>query len=98
MLTMSETNTKTSIFTGNIDRLGTCQEAANSLVLAWGKHPARQQPQRVPLFCAVLLLGVGCGYEIFHQVLPAVSAALILLYAGSEYLLPQECIKSIVKG
>ncbi len=65
-------------------------ELANRPTLTWCVHPAKLHPQRIPLFCAVLLLGATCGYGIFHQALPALSAALILLFSGNEYLLPQE--------
>ncbi len=65
-------------------------EKGESHVLVWRVHSLRDDRHKTALLCAVIILGGACGYAIFHQALTGFAAALILLFAGKEFLLPQE--------
>ena len=62
--------------------------AQTQTVLEWRIHLLRREPDRLPTLLLALCLAVACVWLMFGHALPALAAALLLIGATSEYLLP----------
>ncbi|HZO90708.1 MAG TPA: hypothetical protein VFB38_20435 [Chthonomonadaceae bacterium] len=58
------------------------------IMLTWRVHLLRREPHKLPGLLAVLIIAVVCVWLMFGQALTALVAALLLLGASSDFLLP----------
>lgn len=61
---------------------------SSAAALTWRVHLLREDPPKLAGILAAALLVVASAFAVFHNIVPGLVAALLLLVSLAEYLLP----------